>query len=633
MIYPTFSETNMAAVAFNRAAKYWDKKQLTSLWQDGLHSDNSPPRSLPGRSALAESGALAERGWHSRTYGEHSSEGNRLNTAWRVLGLKPQDKVAIIGKNRPRWAFTFTGLLSSNIVTVPVYPSLTAQDIAFILRDSGAKYAVADTVEQAQKIASIIDQCPDLNKIFVMDRIESGNHERIAPYEELLAISEGKIDMESIFQRVREISQDDLIALIYTSGTTGRPKGVMLTNGNFLSQRVLLPMFDINSSDVFLNHLPFCHAFGLTADLAASADVGAELVIADGISPEQIRHALTTIRPTVLMSVPRLFEKLYVEVRRVVSQRPPQIQRLFKSALDVGKKVFDIKNEGKSLPLGLAAKYALSKRILMKVRQQAGLNRVRIAYAGGGPTSRELCYFFQSLGIDIFQGYGLTETSPVANVNLPSKNKLGTVGPPINGVEEKIAEDGEILIRGPNLMKGYFNNPKATSEAIDKDGWFHTGDIGYLDEDGYLTITDRKKEIIVTSGGKNIAPLAIESAFNTEAYIERLVVIGDRKRYLVALVCPNFTLVSDWALKQGIDFKSKEELAAHPEVIKLMEERVAEVNKQFARFEQIKKIAIMDHEFSEETGELTPTQKAKRRVIEAKYKEVIDRLYPNDEEG
>jgi long-chain acyl-CoA synthetase len=499
------------------------------------------------------------------------------------------------------------------------------------LRDSGAKYVVVDTLEQARKTLAIIDELPELKKIFVMDAVPDLVHDRLGTYDSLLAAAAGRLELPALFERARTIAGDDVAAIIYTSGTTGRPKGVMLTNGNFLSQRVMLKTFNINYRDVFLNHLPFCHSFGMTADLLATAEVGATLAIADGIGAEQIRHALRTVRPTILMSVPRLFEKLYVEVRRVVGQRPERAQKIFQAALDVGKQVFDLKNERRRIPLTLLAKYELAKLILMKVRQQAGLDRVRVAYAGGGPTSTELCYFFQSLGIDIFQGYGLTETSPVANVNPPGKNKLGTVGPAIAGVEEKLALDGEILIRGKNLMKGYYNDPEATAEAIDKEGWFHTGDIGTIDADGYLTITDRKKELIVTAGGKNIAPLAIESAFNTERYIERVVAIGDRRKYIAALVCPNFDAVRQWAKDKGLALETDAEIAASPDVRKLLEECMAAVNAEFARYEQIKKFAVIDHEFSEATGELTPSMKVKRRVVAEKYSAVIDALYPAEE--
>ena len=355
--------------------------------------------------------------------------------------------------------------------------------------------------------------------------------------------------------------------------------------------------------------------------------VQATMVIADGIKPEQMRHALRTIRPTVLMSVPRLFEKIYVQVQQIVGQRPAFVQRLVHGAINAGKEVFDLETAGKPVPSRLRLKHRFARRITRKVLRQAGLDRVRLAYAGGAPSSRELCHFYQGLGIDIFQGYGLTETSPIATVNLPGKNKLGTVGPPVAGAEVKISEDGEVLIRGPLVMKGYYNNPEATAEAIDAEGWFHSGDIGELDEDGYLRIVDRKKELIVTSGGKNIAPLAVESAFNTDLYIETVVLTGEGRNYLTALVCPDFDSVRNWAIEQGLACRTNREIANAPEVRKLLEERVAAVNAQFARFEQIKKFAILEEPLGIATGELTPTEKLKRSVIAKKYRDVIDAMY------
>jgi len=606
--YPVFDETSMAAITFNKAGEYWDRVYITSKFKDGKHTKE----------------------WHSLTRGQLSNEGHKLSAAWNALGLKPQDKVALLGKNRPRWISTAASLFCGNYVFVTVYPTLTAAGVAYNLKDSAAKYIVVDTMEQAKKVLSKFDELPELKKIFVMDPMDDRSDKRIMSYDDLLKIGQDKIDMEGIYQRVREIKGDDIISIIYTSGTTGEPKGVMLTNDNYLSQRSVTPLYNLNEKDVFLNHLPFCHSFGLTADLFGSAEVGAELAIAEGFAPEQIRHALTTIRPTVLMSVPRLFEKLFVQVHQVVSQRPKKVQKLFKGALAIGKEVFDLKNQGKPLSLGMRIKYRLANRLLMKVRKKAGMDRIKVAYAGGGPTSKELCYFFQSLGIELYQGYGLTETSPVTTVNIPGKNKLGTVGPAIEGIEIKIASDGEILIRGANIMKGYLNKPEATKKAIDKEGWFYSGDIGAMDDDGYLTITDRKKELIITSGGKNIAPLPIESAFNTEAFIERVVIIGDGKKYLSALVCPNFELLYDWAKEREIKYKTDADLSKSPKVRELMEERIKEVNKQFPGFQQIKTFALMDHIFSEETLELTPTQKVKRRIVSSKYKDIISSLYPNE---
>lgn len=607
MDYPTFDEKSIIAVGLNRLKDTWNEGKLVSMYRDGHYTGQ----------------------WETLLVKDQVHEFLRLATAWRILEVMHGDRVAIMAKNRPRWIATMLGLLARNAVTVPVYPTLTAEEAAFILRDSGAKYVVVDTIDQARKILSVFDGLPVLRKVFVMDPMPDRTDPRIAPYDDLIEMGQAHMDTGAIWQQVDEITGKDDAVIIYTSGTTGRPKGVVLTNANILSQRVALDFFGLTPDDVFLNHLPFSHSFGLTADLFGSIAARAQLAISPGMTPQEIRHSLTTIRPTVLMSVPRLFEKIYVQVQQVVSTRSSRARALFNAALDVSKRVFDLRSEGKRITMTLALKYRLARRITTKVRRQAGLDRVRIAYAGGAPTSRELCTFFQSLGIDIYQGYGLTETSPIANVNLPGRNKLGTVGPPIPGVEEKIAEDGEVLIRGGNVMKGYHNAPEATAEVIDEEGWFHSGDVGAFDEDGYLKIIDRKKELIITSGGKNIAPLAIETAFNTEVYIERVVVVGEGRKYLSALVCPNFRMLYGWARQNGIQWRSDADLAAHPDVTRLLEERVQEANKRFARFEQIKKIAVMDHEFSEETGELTPTAKVKRRAVDSMYAATIESMYAN----
>ncbi|MDP8222053.1 MAG: long-chain fatty acid--CoA ligase [Candidatus Lernaella stagnicola] len=606
--YADLPETNMAAIALNRAKQHRSRVKLISMYRGGRHT---------GR-------------WQEHTWEDLQPEQFKLNAAWRKLGLKPGDRVAILAGNRPRWVNTFVSLVAGSCVVVPIYPTLTAEAVAYILKDSGARYLVAESADQAEKALSHIESLPRLERVFVMESDGDEADERVASYKTLLALGESSVSVPDLIEHVRGIDPDDPVAIIYTSGTTGRPKGVMLSHNNFLSQRPVLKHFNLNENDVFLNHLPFCHSFGLTADLLASTDVGAVLAIADGIGNEQIRHGLTTIRPTVLMSVPRLFEKLFVEVQRVAGMRPAFAQKMFRNALAVGKQVFDLRNEGKALPPMLALRNRLASRIAERIRRQAGLDRVRIAFAGGGPTSRLLCYFFQGIGIDIYQGYGLTETSPIVTVNIPGKNKLGTVGPPIDGAEVEIAEDGEIMLRGPMLMRGYYNDPESTAEAIDEKRWFHTGDIGHLDADGYLTITDRKKELLVTSGGKNIAPLAIETQFNTEQYLERVVMIGDDRKFLTALVCPNFERVRDWAAGKDLAFESNAELAAHPDVRALMQESVDRVNASLARYEQIKKFAVMDHEFSEATGELTPTMKVKRRIVDKLYKSIIDGMYPRD---
>ena len=602
---PRFEERSIPAIGYNCMRKVWDEPKLVSMYRGGRHTGQ----------------------WQTYTMREQGEEQQRLATAWRMLGLRSQDRVAIMSPNRPRWIFTIYSLMIADLVAVPVYATLTADEAAFILRDAGARAIVVDSLEQAAKIASVKAGLPDLEQIIVMDALDAEPPAPARSYDSVLAMTEGHEDIEALAEIIRAITPDHLAAIIYTSGTTGEPKGVMLTHGNFMSQRPVLDLFNLGPDDVFLNHLPFSHSFGLTTDLFGSVATGATLVISDGFAPEKIRHALTTIRPTVLMSVPRLYEKVYMQVRQVVDSRPPFVQRLFEGALATGKAVFDLEAEGRPVPMGLALKHRFARRIACKVLQRAGLERLRLAYAGGAPTSRELCHFFQGLGINVYQGYGLTETSPIATVNRPGHNRLGTVGQPAPDTEIRIADDGEVLIRGPLVMRGYFNNPAATAEAIDPEGWFHSGDIGELDQDGFLRIVDRKKELIVTSGGKNIAPLGIECRFNTDPCIERVVVIGDRRHYLTALVCPEFHALERWAETQGLGPMSHKELAAHPAVYALFEASIAAVNAQLARFEQIKKFTILDTPFSVDTGEITPTEKVKRRVVEDRYAALIEAMY------
>jgi long-chain acyl-CoA synthetase len=426
---------------------------------------------------------------------------------------------------------------------------------------------------------------------------------------------------------VRAQKTDDTVVLIYTSGTTGEPKGVMLSNANFISQVKVVPLFKFNESDVWLNHIPLCHSFGLSGDLLAAGEIGGVLALAPSVEPDELRWALRSVRPTVLMSVPRLYEKMFLKIQSTLDEKPPIARKIFGWAHGVGREMFRYTSRSQRPPLLLQAKFRLANRVLHRVRKEAGFDRLRVAYAGGASSAPQLIEFFEGLGLELYQGYGLTETSPVVAVNRPGKNKLGSVGPAIEGAAIRIADDGEILIKGPMVMKGYWNKPTETAEAISPDGWFHTGDIGHLDEDGYLFITDRKKELIVTSGGKNIAPTHLENLFNIDPFVEAAVVVGNDRKFLSALLCPNFEELEKWAAKQGLPAQSPAELARRPEVYALLQKSVDAVNAQLARFETIKKFAVMDHVFCEATGELTATQKYKRRIIDQKYKDVIEGFY------
>ncbi|OQC02151.1 MAG: Long-chain-fatty-acid--CoA ligase FadD15 [Candidatus Hydrogenedentes bacterium ADurb.Bin101] len=608
----------------------WDEVKLISKYKHGRH----------------------ETAWQTFTVAEQAEIQCRLAIAWMRLGMLPGERVAIMAVNRPRWIFTLNGLLAAHLVAVPIYPTLTAEQAAYILNHSGAKYVVVDTLAQAEKIASVLDRLPRVKGIYIMDVLERQPDAPLYAFDALLALAPEPIDARDIYvrardrapaegegvppsddgaaqlcERIRGINGEDLAAIVYTSGTTGDPKGVMLTHQNFLSQRPVQKGFHVGRDDVFLNHLPFSHCFGLTADLFGTIEMRATLVIADGIAPEQIRHALHSIEPTVIMSVPRFFEKTYMQIQQTVEQRPKIARRLLAAAVRVGIEVQALQRDGHPLPAGLRLKYRLSRRITDQVLCKAGLRRLHLAYAGGAPISPELCLFFEGLGIPVYQGYGLTETSPVVTVNLPGRNKPGTVGLPIEGMEIATAEDGEILVRGKCVMKGYFDDPAETARVIDGEGWLHTGDVGQIDSDGYLRIVDRKKELIVTSNGKNIAPLAVESAFNTDPFINRVAVIGEGRNFISALVFPEFDHVRQWAARQNLAPESDHALVSHPAVRALFEERIALVNERLARYEQIKKFALVEHVPNVDTGEITPTEKIKRRHIEEKYRDIIEGMY------
>ncbi len=608
MTIPEFQENSIASIAFNRFRTQPDRTFLKAMYKNGRFTGS----------------------WRDFSYGDIGTEVAQLASAWTQLGLQPTDRVAIMARNRPRWITTVLSLYASNLTLIPIYATLTTEEATYILNDSGAKYLVVDRLEQAQEITAVWDQFSALEHIYVMDGWGSIEDEGVTPYDDLLKLGAANHNSQAIYDTIAAITPEGMAIIMYTSGTTGRPKGVQLTNGNILSQRVALKYFDFTQEDIFLNHLPFSHGFGMTADLLGCLLSGGTLALARSMKPSDIRSALNEVRPTVLISVPRLFEKIFVEVQKVISRQSSLVQRLFDATIHVAEKVEKRRAVGKSLSMKLTLQHEVAEFLLQEVRHQAGLENVRFAIVGGGPISPDLCQFFMSLGVPIYQGYGLTETSPISNVNVPGRNRLGTVGPILEGVEEKIAEDGEILVRGANVMQGYYNLPEATAEALDANGWFHTGDIGYIDDDSYLHITDRKKDLIITSGGKNVAPLAIESAFNTDAYIEMVIVVGDARKYLSALVIPNFDTLRPWAEEQGVHWQTDADLVQTPEVMTLMQASIDRVNDTLARYEQIKTFAIIDHTFTEATGELTATQKVKRRVVQNKYKDIIDTLYPSD---
>jgi len=549
-----------------------------------------------------------------------------LSMGLRSLGIEKGDRIAILSENRPEWAFADLASLCAAAVDVPIYSTLTPPQVLYILNDSGAKAVFVSTSTQLKKVQEVRAQAPMLRHVIRMDdpaQPDTYSFEDIRVRgREALATDRG-----AVRKRADEVQPSDVATLIYTSGTTGDPKGVMLTHDNLVSnvQSSTKLFVGLGTKDTALSFLPLCHVFERMGGHYVMLRLGVTIAYAESV--DKVPANLAEVKPTLMLSVPRLYEKMYARVNEKVAADPAIRQKIFRWAMGVGAQVFRHKVAHTDSGPWLKLRFALAdKLVFSKIKERVG-GRIRLFISGGAPLAREIAEFFGAAGLPILEGYGLTETSPVIAVNLPDRMKPGTVGPPLDGVEVKIAEDGEILTRGPHVMKGYYKKPEATAEAIDKDGWFHTGDIGLLDPDGFLVITDRKKDILVTSGGKNIAPQPIENRLKTDKFFAEVVMIGNRRSYPAALVVPNFETLEPWAKAQGIAFTSRADLVSKPEVLSFYHTRITGLLPELAQFERIKKLSLLPTEFTVESGELTPTLKVKRRVIEEKYKDLIDRMY------
>jgi long-chain acyl-CoA synthetase len=543
-----------------------------------------------------------------------------LASGLEKIGLGRGDRVMLLTDNRPEWHMVDLAAADLGAADVPVYGTLTPAQIAYQIKDSGSKVAVAENADQMAKFLEIRDGCPGLEHLI---QIEGPCAAGVLPFAEVIN-SGSSGDSEDLFwQRAAKVSAEDLLTLIYTSGTTGNPKGVTLTHANLVQN--VLPSAEraaVGRDDFCLEFLPLCHVFermlgylymyrGLTKAYCSVYHVG---------------DLLATIKPTVFASVPRIYEKVYDKVMDKVNHAPPIRRALFNWAISAGRNAYPQRLAG-AQPGGIV--YGLADSIVLsKVREALG-GRLRFCISGGAPLPLFINEFFHSIGIRILEGYGLTETSPVVAVNGLSANmtRLGTVGRPISNVEVKIAEDGELCVKGPSVMKGYWNLPEKTAEVFDADGFFLTGDIAEIDDDGFVRITDRKKDLIVTAGGKNIAPQPIEAELKRSPLVDNAVIIGDRRPYLVVLLSPNTEELEKWAATAGIQYTSTEEITRHPRAAEAFAEVVRATNENLASYEQIKKHAVLPLMLSIDDGTLTPTLKVKRRVVEKQYTELIERLY------
>ena len=540
------------------------------------------------------------------------------------LGVKPGDRVAILSENRPEWALADYACLTAGVTDVPIYPTIPADQVAFILNDSGAVAIFVSNPEQAAKVIEVRSQLPSLAHVISFDEVGPSADMTLAALEHRGAAAETPQSLADYKRVAESVTPDDLATLIYTSGTTGNPKGVMLTHNNIRSNieasRIQLPF---QGDDVALSFLPLSHIFERMADYLMFA-TGSSIAYAEGLDTVPVN--MVEVRPTIVFSVPRLYEKMYARVLQNALAGGFLKKRIFFWARGVADAWANEKLAGRE-PAGLLAKkYSVAQKLVFsKLKERTG-GRLRYFVSGGAPLAPEINKFFYAAGLTILEGYGLTETSPVIGVNTPKDFRIGTIGRPVPGVEVKIAPDGEILTRGPSVMKGYFNNPTATAEAIDDEGWFHTGDIGEI-RGGFIAITDRKKDIIVTAGGKNIAPQPVENLVKTNKFVSQAVMIGDKRRFPSMLIVPNFEQLEDWARKKGIIWTDRAQLIRNPAVQEKMETEVLSQCTGLAHYETPRKVALLEQDFSLEKGEMTPTQKVKRRVVDKNYKDVIDTMY------
>lgn len=564
-----------------------------------------------------------KRAWEAIPASETLRRVAGLSRALIELGVKQGDRVGIFSANRPEWHIADFAILGLGATDVPIYFREARDRMVYILNHSGASVVFVAGGEQAEKLMSSRDQLKTVQHVIVADAETDYGSEALR-YETLIA-GAGDADVAAYKLRAAQVGADSVATIIYTSGTTGEPKGVMLTHTN-LSSNATDSMRDCvyTPADTELAFLPLAHVYERTL---CYLFLFSGVCIAYLDAMEKLPHAFLEVRPTLTGAVPRVFEKLYANIVEKGHHERGIKRKLFDWSLKVASQSVPWRAYGKPASAVLKMKWWLADKIVFsKIRAGMG-GRVRQFISGGAPLAKGLTEFFWAVDLHVFQGYGLTETSPVIAVNHPAENKVGTVGRPIPNVEVRIAEDGEILTRGPNVMKGYYMRPDETAATISADGWLATGDVGYLDGDGYLVITDRKKELLKTAGGKYVAPQPMETALKLSPYISNAVIIGDKRKFVAALIVPNFTRVMMAAKEEGVSIGSPAEVARNHWVHDLIAKEVHHLNENRAQYETIKRFALLDQDFSFENGELTYTMKLKRRAINQLYADKIEELY------
>jgi long-chain acyl-CoA synthetase len=600
-----FKETSMGAIFQNRAQEYGDKPLVSFKNKAGV--------------------------WEDLSWKQIDEKVRKVGCYLLSQGVLPGEKIALFSPNRYEWWVADLAILSIGAVNVPIYATNSAQECRYIIDNSDSIICFAGTKAHMEKILSVKKDLPNLREVISFEELE-------APIPNVLDLN-AVMEKGSAYpnplhfdDRIMPINIDDVATIIYTSGTTGNPKGVMLSHRNFVSNVSQLQNVDpefLSGEHVFLSFLPLAHSLERTVGYYTPIFLGHKVAFCEDVT--RIVEFLTEVRPTFLVSVPRIYERAHNAILAKVSADKKIKQIIFNWAMGVARDNLPYICNDKPRTGFFAFKFNLAdKLVFSKLKEKMGMDRLHAAISGGGPLSVSDAEFFLGMGIKVLEGFGLTETTPVTNGNLPKKIKPGSVGPAVKDTIIKIGEGGEVLIKGPQVMKGYYKNEGATKEVFTEDGFFRTGDIGEIDDDGYLKITGRIKDLIITSGGKNISPSNIENSLLASRYIEQTAVIGDNRKYLSALIVPSFENLAAWAKERGITFSSNADLLKNDQVLKMFSDEIEECMKDYARVEQIRKFTLLDMPWTQESGELTPTLKLKRRIINQKFADNIEAMYPPD---
>jgi long-chain acyl-CoA synthetase len=584
-----------------------ERRTIARLWRDAVAADRQTPAYL----VEDEAGGWREVSWHDADELVRAYANGLL-----ARGVAKGDAVGILAQNSLDWALIDFALAQIGAVGIPVYANSSAKDVGYVLAHSDAVGIVCEDAEQLAKVESVAEELPKL--------------EHVLTYHDLAGLAAHGIDFARTHPNALDdasaaIDEEDVYTILYTSGTTGPPKGCLMSHRNYYAMVSVVDGMENHTApdDLLLLYIPLAHNFGRLM-LLEGANVGFSIAfLAD---PLRVGEAVVQVKPTVFPSVPRVFEKVYAAVNAKFDEATGIKRRLVDWSLPIGREVSRLQSEGKPIPGGLARRHRIADRLVFsKVRERLG-GRLRLPISGGAPLAKDIAEFFDAIGIRILEGYGLTECTTASNFNRPEKYRFGTVGPPLPGFEVKTAEDGEVLIRSETIFKGYFKDPEATAEVLLPDGWLKTGDIGEIDEDGFLTITDRKKDILVTAGGKNVAPQNIENDLKMSKYVSQALVVGDRRPYVAALITLDEPEIGRWASEQGIH-ADMTELSRNDQVTELVQGIVDETNLERSRYEQIKRFAIMPRDFTMEHGEVTPTLKLRRRAVTEHFSAEIEELY------